>query len=131
MVFYNEIMRQLSAFYTEVWVERLQDATNDTSKIYQIKGYKGTFAIISSVTNPFCDSCNRLRLTANGRLKNCFFLAMESDLLTALRTGKSIEPIIEKTEQAKFKVRGGMDTIKKLQQPKLHYQNRSMITIGG
>jgi len=56
---------------------------------------------------------------------------MESDLLTALRTGKSIEPIFEKTVQAKFKVRGGMDTIKKLQQPKLDYQNRSMITIGG
>ena len=56
---------------------------------------------------------------------------MESDLLTALRTGKSIEPIIEKAVQAKFKVRGGMDTLQKLQQTKLHSQNRSMIAIGG
>ncbi|WP_394370106.1 hypothetical protein [Zobellia roscoffensis] len=31
-----------------------------------MKGYKGTFAVISSVTNAFCDSCNRIRLTANG-----------------------------------------------------------------
>ena len=87
--------------------------------------------IISSVTNPFCDSCNRLRLTADGKLKNCLFSATESDLLTTLRKGKSIEPIIKKAVQAKLKVRGGMDTLKKLQEPKLHTQNRSMITIGG
>ena len=92
---------------------------------------KGTFAIISSVTNPFCDSCNRLRLTANGQLKNCLFSSGESDILTTLRAGKSIEPIIRKAVQAKFKVRGGMDTLKKLKEPKLHNNNRSMITIGG
>ncbi len=131
MVSYNEIMRHLNIFYSKERVERLQDAPNDTSKNYRIKCYKGTFAIISSVTNPFCDSCNRLRLTANGQLKNCLFSATESDLLTTLRTGKSIEPIIEKAVLAKFKVRGGMDTLKKLQQPKLHAQNRSMTTIGG
>ena len=97
----------------------------------EIKGYKGSFAIISSVTNPFCDSCNRLRLTANGQLKNCLFSSTESDLLTTLRAGQSIEPIIKKAVQAKLKVRGGMDTLKKLQEPKLHNNNRSMITIGG
>ena len=131
MVSYGEVMGHLTDFYTEECIARLQDSPNDTSKNYRIKGYKGTFAIISSVTNPFCDSCNRLRLTANGRLKNCLFSASESDLLTPLRAGKSIEPIIDKMVQAKFKVRGGMDTLKKLQQPKLHTQNRSMITIGG
>lgn len=131
MVSYDEIMQYLSIFYSDKQIERLQDAPNDTSKNYHIKGFKGTFAIISSVTNPFCDSCNRLRLTANGRLKNCLFSATESDLLTALRTGNSIEPIIEKAVQAKFKVRGGMDTLQKLQQPNLHSQNRSMIAIGG
>ena len=112
-------------------MERLKDAPNDTSKNYRIKGYKGRFAIISSVTNPFCDSCNRLRLTANGQLKNCLFSTSESDLLTTLRNGKSIEPIIQKAVQSKFKVRGGMDTLEKFQEPKFHNQNRSMITIGG
>lgn len=131
MVSYNEVMQQLSVFYSDERIEKLQDASNDTAKNYRIYGFKGTFAIISSVTSPFCDSCNRLRLTANGRLKNCLFSSTESDLLTLLRAGKSIEPIIEKAVNAKFKVRGGMDTLKKLQQPKLHSQNRSMITIGG
>jgi len=131
MVSYAEIMKKLNSFYSEEQIERLQDAPNDTSKNYKIKGYKGSFAVISSVTNHFCDTCNRLRLTANGHLKNCLFSATESDLLTTLRAGKSIEPIIEKAVQAKLKVRGGMDTLKKLQEPKLHTQNRSMITIGG
>ena len=124
-------MNYVNDAFPEDKIERLQDAPNDTSKNYKIKGYKGSFAIISSVTNPFCDSCNRLRLTANGQLKNCLFSSGESDLLTNLRAGKSIEPIIKKAVQAKLKVRGGMDTLEKLQEPKLHSNNRSMITIGG
>ena len=131
MVSYAEVMKYVNEAFENENLERLQDAPNDTAKNYKIKNYKGTFAIISSVTNPFCDSCNRLRLTANGQLKNCLFSSGESDILTTLRAGKSIEPIIRKAVQAKFKVRGGMDTLKKLKEPKLHNNNRSMITIGG
>ena len=131
MVSYAEVMDYVNNAFAEKSIERLQDAPNDTAKNYKIKGYKGSFAIIGSVTNPFCDSCNRLRLTANGQLKNCLFSSGESDLLTTLRAGKSIEPVIQKSVQAKLKVRGGMDTLKKLQEPKLHNNNRSMITIGG
>ncbi|WP_341215966.1 GTP 3',8-cyclase MoaA [uncultured Wocania sp.] len=131
MVSYKEVMNQVNASFSEEEIERIQDAPNDTSKNYKIKAYKGSFAIISSVTNPFCDSCNRLRLTANGQLKNCLFSSGESDLLTSLRAGKPIEPIIQKAVQAKLKVRGGMNTLEKLQEPKLHNNNRSMITIGG
>ena len=131
MVSYVEIMNYVNTSFTKDQIVRLQDAPNDTSKNYKIEGYKGSFAIISSVTNPFCDSCNRLRLTANGQLKNCLFSSTESDLLTTLRAGNTIEPVIQKAVQAKFKIRGGMDTLEKLQQPKLHNNNRSMITIGG
>ena len=131
MVTYAEVMNQVNNYFNSNEIIRLQDAPNDTSKNYQIKNYKGSFAIISSVTNPFCDSCNRIRLTANGRLKNCLFSSSESDLLTPFREGKNIDPMIQKAIQAKFKVRGGMDTIEKLEEPKLHSQNRSMITIGG
>ena len=131
MVSYAEVMNFVQSAFNKNDIIRLEDAPNDTSKNYQIKGYKGTFAIISSVTNPFCDSCNRLRLTANGRIKNCLFSATESDLLTAYREGKDIEPIIQKAVQAKFKVRGGMNTLEKLKDPDLHGKNRSMISIGG
>lgn len=131
MVSYQEIMQIVYKAYDENCIQRLIDAPNDTSKNYQIKNHKGTFAIISSVTNPFCDSCNRIRLTANGRIKNCLFSASESDLLTPLRDGKSIESIIKKAIQAKFKIRGGMNTLEKLKEPQLHSKNRSMIAIGG
>ena len=131
MISYAEVMTYVNNAFAEDKIERLQDAPNDTSKNYKIKNYKGSFAIISSVTNPFCDSCNRLRLTANGQIKNCLFSSKESDLLTALRSGKSIDPVIQKAVLAKLKVRGGMDTLKKLKEPKLHNNNRSMIAIGG
>lgn len=131
MVSYKEIMDVVNASFSEDKVIRIQDAPNDTSKNYKINGYKGSFAIISSVTNPFCDSCNRLRLTANGQIKNCLFSAKESDLITPLREAKAIEPVIQNAIQAKLKIRGGMDTLEKLQEPELHSKNRNMTTIGG
>ncbi|WP_027137338.1 GTP 3',8-cyclase MoaA [Gaetbulibacter saemankumensis] len=131
MVSYAEIMDIVNTHFPTNQVIRLKDAPNDTSKNYKIKGFKGSFAVISSVTNPFCDSCNRLRLTANGQLKNCLFSSSESDLLTTLRAGKNIEPTIHKAVQGKFKIRGGMNTLEEFKKPKLHNNNRSMITIGG
>ncbi|MEL0456726.1 GTP 3',8-cyclase MoaA [Flavobacteriaceae bacterium SZ-1-7] len=131
MVSYAEVMNYVENSFSKEDIIRLADAPNDTSKNYKIKGYKGSFAIISSVTNPFCDSCNRLRLTANGQLKNCLFSSTESDLLTLLRAGRPIEPAIEKAVKVKLKMRGGMDSLKKLEKPELHTKNRSMITIGG
>ena len=131
MVSYAEVMTYVNDSFPEDKIKRLQDAPNDTSKNYKTKDYKVNFAVISSVTNPFCDSCNRLRLTANGQLKNCLFSSGESDILSTLRAGKSIEPVIKKAVQAKFKVRGGMDTLEKLQEPTLHNNNRNMITIVG
>ncbi|WKX75558.1 GTP 3',8-cyclase MoaA [Zobellia laminariae] len=130
LVSLEEVLKQVYAKYDASSFIRLDDAPNDTAKNYQIKGYKGTFAVISSVTNPFCDSCNRVRLTANGQLKNCLFSTTESDLLTPLREGKSITTVIGKAVQAKQKVRSGMDTIEKFKDLTSH-NNRSMIAIGG
>ena len=131
MVSLKEVMDKVKTVFTEDEIERLQDAPNDTARNFRIRGYKDSFAVISSVTNPFCDSCNRLRLTANGYLKNCLFSTTESNLLSTLRKGGPIEPIIQRAVQSKFRIRGGMDTLEKLQEPKLHNQNRSMTTIGG
>lgn len=131
MVSYEEVLKIVNNSFPKDAVLRLNDAPNDTSKNYRIQGFEGNFAVISSVTNPFCDTCNRLRLTANGHLKNCLFSSTESDLLTLFREGKDITPIIKKAVEAKFAVRGGMDTLEKLKKPQLHEKNRSMITIGG
>lgn len=130
LVSLDEILKQVYAHYDSEQFLRIADQPNDTAKNYKIKGYTGSFAVISSVTNPFCDSCNRIRLTANGQLKNCLFSSTESDILTPLRDGRSIEPIIEKAILSKKKIRNGMDTIDKFKDPNSH-DNRSMIAIGG
>ena len=130
-VSYASLMEQVESTYPKEAILRLQDAPNDTSKNYKIEGYEGSWAVISTVTNPFCDSCNRLRLTANGTLKNCLFSQSESDLLTPLREGKNIEPIIQKAVLAKKNMRGGMDSPEKFEEIKNHQNNRSMIRIGG
>jgi len=130
-VSYQEIMEKVQSAYSTDQIIRLQDAPNDTSKNYAIKGHKGTFAIISTVTNPFCDQCNRIRLTANGKLKNCLFSQKENDLLTALRNKEDLEPIIRQNINKKFEIRSGMRSPELFEDLKHHQQNRSMITIGG
>lgn len=59
------------------------------ARIYQLAGAKGTLGFISSVSNPFCASCNRARLTADGRLRLCLLREGELDVLTPLRAGAS------------------------------------------
>jgi molybdenum cofactor biosynthesis protein A len=111
--------------------ERITDRANDTSKNYRLKDGIGTFAVISSVTNPFCDTCNRIRLTADGKLKNCLFSNSETDLLTSLRAGNNIIELIQDNIFNKLSMRGGMDSLTDFSNPVLHQQNRSMVAIGG
>ena len=47
----------------------------------------GRVGIIASVSRPFCQSCNRIRLTADGKLRNCLFAINEVDVKTPLRCG--------------------------------------------
>lgn len=127
---YKEMMAIVNNVFKEK-VLKIGDQKNDTAKNYQIDGYKGTFAVISSVTNPFCDNCNRIRLTADGRLKNCLFSGSETDLLTPLRNGIDIQPLIMETIWRKKEKRAGMDTLNQFSDSALHSKNRSMVLIGG
>jgi molybdenum cofactor biosynthesis protein A len=131
LVSYAEILGEVNAFYTKEKVERTQDKPNDTAKNHKIESYKGSFSVISSVTNPFCSTCNRIRLTADGKLKNCLFSDTETSLLDTLRAGESIEPLIFQNIKSKHAMRGGMDDDAKFQNPLLFSKNRSMIKIGG
>lgn len=131
LVSYAEIMEKVQSEFKLAAIERLQDASNDTAKNYKIRDHIGSFAIISSVTNPFCSTCNRIRLTADGKLKNCLFSNSEIPLLETLRAGESILPLIHQNLIAKKAIRAGMDDDLKFQNPDLFSQNRSMIAIGG
>ncbi len=59
------------------------------ARIFHIPGARGDVGFISTVTQPFCASCNRARLTADGRLRLCLLREGEVDLLTPLRAGAS------------------------------------------
>lgn len=131
MVSQTEILNQLSAHFSESNLEKLQDEKNFTAREFKIKNYLGSFGIISSITNPFCDGCNRIRLTANGKIKNCLFSNSETDLLTPYRSGEAIENIIASAIKKKKKVRAGMTTLEDVDNPVLNQDNRSMIAIGG
>ena len=131
LVSYAEIIEQVHSVYSETQLLRIQDQPNDTAKNYKIEGFKGSFSIISSVTNPFCSTCNRIRLTADGKLKNCLFSNSETALLPTLRAGNPIETLIYENIHSKHAMRGGMDNDAKFQNPDLFTQNRSMIKIGG
>ena len=63
------------------------------ARLFQLKGAPGTIGFISSVTQPFCASCNRARLTADGRLRLCLLREKEVDLITPLRAGASNEEL--------------------------------------
>lgn len=63
----------------------------DPSRPFRIRGAMGTLGFISSVTEPFCQGCGRVRLTADGKLRLCLLREDEVDLLTPLRAGASFE----------------------------------------
>jgi cyclic pyranopterin phosphate synthase len=63
------------------------------AQLYRFKGAVGNIGFISSVTSPFCASCARARLTAEGRLRLCLLREGEVDLLTPLRAGATLDEL--------------------------------------
>jgi len=63
---------------------------------FLVDGGPATVGVIASVTRPFCGDCDRVRLTADGQVRNCLFAREESDLRTSLRAGASDEEIAQR-----------------------------------
>jgi cyclic pyranopterin phosphate synthase len=63
------------------------------ARLYRLYGGQGDVGFISSVTEPFCASCNRARLTADGKLRMCLLREYEMDLLTPLRAGAGMDEL--------------------------------------
>ncbi|WP_134087861.1 GTP 3',8-cyclase MoaA [Olivibacter sp. XZL3] len=124
----NEILDRISEVYT---IEPLEQRPHDTTKPFAIHGHIGKIAVISTMTMPFCEDCNRMRLTADGKLKNCLFSKEETDLLSALRNGEDVLPLIHQSIRSKPKSLGGQltENFKDIEADSL--TNRSMISIGG
>ena len=124
----EDMLKTIGASYP---VQRLEDGPNDTARRFRVPGHKGTFAIIGTMSAPFCSTCNRMRLTADGKLKNCLFSSAETDLLNPFREGRDILPMIRESIQSKAAGLGGQlpEDFKTIHTDDIF--NRSMIAIGG
>lgn len=111
--------------------DRLEGHPSDTARKYKVAGFKGSFAIISTMTAPFCSGCNRIRLTADGKIKNCLFSKTEVDILQPLRRKQDIVPIIQAAITDKKKERGGQFEPDYKKIDPFTIENRSMVAIGG
>jgi cyclic pyranopterin phosphate synthase len=94
---------------------------------YVVDGGPATVGVIASVTRPFCGDCDRVRLTADGQVRNCLFAREESDLRTALRAGADDEELARRWVRAMATKRAGhgIDDVSFLQ------PDRPMSAIGG
>ncbi len=106
---------------------RKQDGPHDTSKTYRVPGHRGQIGFITSMTEHFCEGCNRLRITADGNIKVCLFGSAEVSLRNAMRDGASddeLRAIIGRAVGNKHARHAGMYALARM-------DNRPMITIGG
>jgi cyclic pyranopterin phosphate synthase len=97
------------------------------AELFAVDGGPYTVGVIASVTRPFCGDCDRVRLTADGQVRNCLFAREESDLRTALRSGADDDEIADRWRAAMMTKRPGhgIDDVSFLQ------PSRPMSAIGG
>ncbi|CAL3964519.1 unnamed protein product [Diplocarpon coronariae] len=98
MLSYQEMLDIIRAKYPTL--RKVQDHKNDTSKTYEIPGFVGKIGFITSMTQNFCGSCNRLRITSDGNLKVCLFGNAEVSLRDIIRKTNHGKPIDEAALEA-------------------------------
>jgi cyclic pyranopterin phosphate synthase len=99
MVTADEIMAALSADFT-LKPDDPADRGPAPAEAFWVDGGPARVGIIGSVTRPFCGACDRVRLTADGQVRNCLFAREESDLRGRLRAGASDAELAESWRRA-------------------------------
>jgi cyclic pyranopterin phosphate synthase len=100
---------------------------SEPATVHHFADGRGSIGIIASVSQPFCDSCNRVRITADGHLRTCLFSLTEHDLKGLLRSGASDEDLADFIIATVWKKEAGH----KINQPDFVKPDRSMSAIGG
>ncbi|XP_027309844.3 molybdenum cofactor biosynthesis protein 1 isoform X1 [Anas platyrhynchos] len=93
MVSYKEMLDTIKQRWPEL--EKLPCEASSTAKSYKVPHFQGQISFITSMSEHFCGSCNRLRITADGNLKVCLFGSSEVSLRDHLRSGASQEELVE------------------------------------
>ena len=74
-------------------LEELPREASSTARVYRFADGRGSIGFVNPVSEPFCSDCNRVRLTADGKLRTCLFSMNETDLRAPLRAGASDEEL--------------------------------------
>ncbi|KAM6139182.1 molybdenum cofactor biosynthesis protein 1 isoform 2-T2 [Phoenicopterus ruber ruber] len=93
MVSYKEMLDTIKQRWPEL--EKLPCEASSTAKSYKVPDFQGQISFITSMSEHFCGSCNRLRITADGNLKVCLFGNSEVSLRDHLRSGASEEELVQ------------------------------------
>src|SRR4051812_1076086 len=126
MITADEILERLSAAFDLAGED---DGTGGSApaETFLIDGSPAKVGVIGSVTRPFCGACDRVRLTADGQIRNCLFSADEVDLRAALRSGASDEELAVLLARAVADKRAGHG----IDEPGFLQPPRPMSAIGG
>ena len=103
------------------------DRTSAPASRWRYRDGRGSVGVVASVTQSFCDSCDRVRMTADGQFRNCLFATTETDLRSLLRSGAEDDEIaaaLERSVAAKWAGHG-------INQVHFIRPRRSMSQIGG
>lgn len=97
---FEEIKRRIETFLPLIPLDNGRVGHEGPARLFKFPGAAGEIGFISPISDHFCHSCNRLRLTADGKLKTCLFSDEETDLKTLLRSGCSDDELEEKLAEA-------------------------------
>ncbi|MET8869147.1 GTP 3',8-cyclase MoaA [Nonomuraea sp. NPDC004580] len=126
MVTADEILRLLSDAF-DLTPDDLEERGSAPAERFLVDGGPDRVGVIGSVTRPFCGACDRVRLTADGQVRNCLFATEESDLKTAMRAGASDDELAERWLAAVARKRAGHG----IDDPAFLQPARPMSAIGG
>jgi len=120
----EEIRAAISAVYP---LEPEPREAHATARVYRFADGKGKIGFINPVSEPFCGDCNRIRLTADGRLRTCLFSLNETDLRAPLRDGSSDDEVARVIRDAVWR----KELKHRVNEPGFVQPARSMSAIGG
>ena len=124
MVTQAEILERLAAAFTLAEVPGRGSAP---AELWYVDGGPATVGVIASVSAPFCGSCDRIRLTADGQLRACLFSRTETDLRTLVREGADDDAVADAYRSCLAGKRPGHD----IDDPAFLQPTRPMSAIGG
>ncbi|MEP9362768.1 GTP 3',8-cyclase MoaA [Nocardioides sp. CN2-186] len=125
MITADEILERLERDF--VLTAAVDPRGSAPAELFLVDGGPATVGIIAAVTRPFCGDCDRVRLTADGQVRNCLFAREESDLRTAMRRGATDDDLAERWVIAMRGKRAGHG----IDDPTFLQPDRPMSAIGG